>query len=164
MSALQRSGGWPRKKRLQAKTPLSSSPLSRRTPLTPSRGLESGKGLRRSELISKRPTVTSAERNARKLVKARALGSLCERCGRRPGSEYCHRLARSQGGLWCPSNAWWGCSQCHRECHASPALAYEQGWHVRSTQNPAVVPMWVAGRGRVLLRADGSTSPYREAA
>ena len=164
---MKRSGNWPRKKRLQAKTELKpgSSALSRRTPLTSSRSLEAGKGLKRAELVSKRPPVTPAERSSRRIVKARPAGLLCERCGRRPGSEYCHRLARSQGGLWCPSNAWWGCSQCHRECHASPALAYEQGWHVRSHQNPAVVPMWMAGRGLVLLRPDGSVTPYnREAA
>lgn len=167
MSPLRRSGGWPRRKRLQAKTELKtgSSALSRRTPLTSSRSLEAGKGLKRSELVSKRPTVTPEERRAHRIVKARPADGLCERCGRRPGTDYCHRVGAAQGGAYCPSNAWLGCRSCHTECHLNPAVAYEQGWHVRSTQNPAVVPMWMAGRGLVLLRPDGSVTPYnREAA
>lgn len=159
MSALRRTGGWPRKKRLQATSSFESrSSLSRSAPLA------AGQGPKRVELVAKRPKVTPEERSSRRIVKARPADGLCERCGRRPGCEYCHRLARSQGGLWCPTNAWWGCTQCHRECHASPLIAYEQGWHVRSTQNPAVVPMWMAGRGLVLLRADGSVTPYGKAA
>lgn len=156
---MKRAGSWGRWKPLTAKTPLKSSPLSRRTPLTSSRGLEAGRGLRRVALVPKRAPVTKEERRARRIVKARPAEGLCERCARRPGCEYCHRLARSQGGLWCPSNAWWGCTQCHRECHASPALAYEQGWHVRSTQNPALVPMWVAGQGLVYLTPAGGYRP-----
>lgn len=39
--------------------------------------------------------------------------------------------------------------------HQSPALAYERGWFVRSTHDPAGQPVWLAGRGWVLLTRDG---------
>lgn len=163
---MKKTGGWPRKKRLQAKTELKpgSSALSRRTPLTSSRSLEAGKGLKRSELVSKRPTVTPEERRAHRIVKARPADGLCERCGRRPGTDYCHRVGAAQGGAYCPTNAWWGCRSCHRDCHLNPTIAYEQGWHLKRHQHPATEPIWLAGLGRVLLRPDGTTVPYGKAA
>lgn len=146
-------------------TPLTpGQPLRRKAPLVSKTGLEAGKGLKRGELVSKRPTRTVEERRARAVVWERAQAR-CERCGRAPATDWSHRKARSQGGRWCATNGLALCSACHQQCHASPALAYEQGWHVRSTQDPATTPVWLAGRGLVLLRADGSVSPYtREAA
>ena len=42
------------------------------------------------------------------------------------------RLRRSHGGTGNPGNTLDLCSACHGFVHANPALAYEQGWMVRS--------------------------------
>lgn len=46
----------------------------------------------------------------------------------------------------------------------NPTIAYERGWSVRSTDIPADVPVWLAGRGFTYLTADGGTSTERSAA
>ena len=168
---LRRSGGWPRKKRLQAKTELrnktplkSSGSLSRGAPLAAGQGR-----LKRAELVSKRPIVTPEERRAKKAVRARS-GGICEVCGRERAREYQHRKAAVHGGEYSTVNGLDVCGHgnldgCHGRIHQNPLLAYERGWSVRSGHNPATQPVWLAGRGRVLLRPDGSVTPYnREAA
>lgn len=165
---MKRTGDWPRKKRLQAKAELrNKTPFeSGRTPLT------TGPGPRRVEMVAKpkkrAPGEAAAEKLARKLVRARS-GGICEVCGRQPSREFQHRKAQVHGGEYSAVNGLDVCGHgnydgCHGHIHQHPAIAYEQGWSVRSGHNPAVQPVWLAGRGRVLLRADGSTEPYGKAA
>lgn len=111
---------------------------------------------------AKRPTVTAAERNARKAVRERS-GDRCEVCGRAPMSNWHHRVNKGQGGAWTPENGLAVCGTgsmgCHGRITTSPALAYERGWSVRSTDDPALCPVWLAGRGWHHLTADGGTTP-----
>jgi hypothetical protein len=133
--------------------------LRNKTPLKAGGALKPGtKGLERSELVAKRPVRTSEERKARAVVWERAQAR-CERCGRADATEWSHRRARSQGGAWSATNGLAMCHTCHQECHLNPAVAYQQGWHVRSTQNPALVPVWVAGQGLVYLTEAGTYRP-----
>jgi len=164
---VKRSGGWPRKKRLQAKTELRNKTELRST--TPP---DRTSGLTRSELVARpkkrKPGEAAAEKLARALVRARS-GGICEVCGRQPAREFQHRKAQVHGGEYSAVNGLDVCghgnvSGCHGHIHQNPTAAYEQGWSVRSGHDPAVRPVWFAGRGLVLLRADGSVSPYREAA
>lgn len=48
--------------------------------------------------------------------------------------------------------------------HQNPALAYERGWSVRSTHNPATSPVWLAGRGWSYLDAAGGVTPAEKEA
>lgn len=164
---MKRTGSWGRKSRLQAKTPLRS-----KTGLKSTTGLESGKGLKRQELVARpkkrKPGEAAAEDLARKLVRARS-GGLCEVCGRVPAREFQHRKAQVHGGEYSAVNGLDVCGHgnldgCHGHIHQNATIAYEQGWSVRSGHDPATRPVWLAGRGRVLLRADGSTIPYGKAA
>lgn len=165
---MKRTGGWPRKKRLQSKTPFESGgSLSRSSPLA------AGQGPKRVEFVAKpkrrKPGEDAAEKQARVLVRARS-GGICEVCGRQPSREFQHRKAQVHGGEYSAVNGLDVCGHgnydgCHGHIHQHPAIAYEQGWSVRSGHDPATRPVWLAGRGLVLLRADGSVTPYnREAA
>lgn len=159
---MRRTGGWPRKKRLQAKTELRSRSELRNT-----------KPLERGELVAKpkkrKPGEAAAEKIARKLVRARS-GGVCEVCRRERATNFQHRLAEGHGGQYTACNGLDVCgmgnaSGCHGRIHQYPLIAYERGWSVRSGHDPAVQPVWLAGHGWSLLRADGSISPYkREAA
>jgi 5-methylcytosine-specific restriction enzyme A len=165
---MRRTGDWPRKKRLQAKTELrnktefrSTTPLERTSGLTPSTG---------KPKLAPRDTGPSAA--VRNTVKARA-GMCCERCGVSVAAawyEVHHRRPRQMGGdtrpeTNLPSNLLLLCMpRCHSEVESSRQISYEQGWLVHAEHNPAVQPVWLAGRGRVLLRPDGSTSPYNRKA
>lgn len=109
-----------------------------------------------------------AEAAARRVVRARS-GGLCEVCGRAPATNWHHRVGRAHGGPWSPENGLDLCGSgttgCHGRITVSPALAYERGWSVRSTHDPAGQPVWLAGRGWSYLRADGSiTTTERNAA
>lgn len=157
-----------KRSRLERKTELrNTTPFeSGRTPLT------AGPGPRRVELVAKpkkrAPGEAAAEKLARKLVRARS-GGICEICGRKPATNFQHRLAVVHGGEYSATNGIDACghgnlSGCHGHIHQHPAIAYEQGWSVRSGHNPATQPVWLAGRGRVLLRADGTTELYGKAA
>lgn len=148
----------------------------KRTLINPGKGfkprtsaLRRGALLRQSELTrragvkAKRPTVTATERKARAAVRARS-GGICEVCGRAPATNFQHRQGKAQMGAWSAENGLAVCGQgnatgCHGRIHQNPALAYERGWSVRSTDDPASSPVWLAGRGWHYLRADGSTQP-----
>lgn len=155
---------------LQRKTPLTSSkplprssalprsPLARKAPQKPTEGLR-----RARPLSSARPKVSSEERLGRKLLRLRS-ADLCEMCGRRPATDAHHRRNRSQGGTWEITNLLHLCHQDHMAVTVNPALACSRGWSVRSTDIPADVPVWLAGRGFTYLRADGSTSPEQKEA
>jgi hypothetical protein len=90
-----------------------------------------------------RPTRDHAvsEEEARRIVYERS-GRVCELCGGH-ASEYSHRKARSQGGKWSPTNALHLCHNCHAYCHAHPEEAYQQGWFVRSHDDPAEQPVHI---------------------
>jgi hypothetical protein len=157
---MRRTGGWPRKVKLQAKTQLRS-----RSELRNTKPLEAGKGLKRSELVSRKPRRSKQEEQGRRLVGARA-GLSCEGCGLQPWSEWSHRIARSRGGTWRASNGLALCASCHHDiCHGEPEIARALGWVVRTGRDTSTVPASLAGRGLVLLADDGSVTPYkREAA
>ena len=119
-----------------------------------------GRGLvRRTVLRSSPPSlgmpaqrkapVTPDEREAKRIARARS-GGWCETgCGRRAQS-LSHRVARSQGGLWSPVNGLHLCSfgtgdpGCHTWTGRRIALACEGGWRLRSWQDPASAPVWLA--------------------
>lgn len=83
-------------------------------------------------------------------VYARSLGR-CERCGDSLGSSWAchHRKLRSQGGGNGPENLAALCHPCHNlgkhAVHLNPAAAYAAGWLVASWDDPALVPVQVAG-------------------
>lgn len=120
----------------------------------------------RKPMVAKRQPVTAEERHARKVVRARS-GGMCEVCGRAPATNFQHRQGKAQMGAWTVVNGLDVCgmgnvSGCHGAIHQSPALAYERGWSVRSTHDPAEVAVWLAGRGWSYLRPDGSVAPVSE--
>lgn len=95
------------------------------------------------------------EQKARRLLVARSKG-LCEGCAAEPATDWAHRKARSQGGPWCASNGLNLGRRCHSWSHSNPVAARERGWIVRSTDDPALLPVEHAWLGWVLLRVDGS--------
>lgn len=153
----------PRSKPLTSSTPLSRGTGLTRTPFVRT-APEKGAGKPRVKpLSSARPKVTSEERQGRKLLRLRSAG-LCEMCGRRPATDAHHRRNRSQGGTWEITNLLHLCHQDHMAVTVNPALACSRGWSVRSTDIPADVPVWLAGRGFTYLTADGGTTTERNAA
>ena len=148
---MQRSG-MPKRK-----TPLKngSTPLRRGA-------LQRGAELTRRAAKPKPPKRDPAEAGAREIVAARS-GGLCERCGRAPATNWHHRRARSAGGAWSPENGLHLCGSgttgCHGEVTVNPRISYERGWSVRSTANPADVPVWLAGKGWHHLLPDGGIRP-----
>lgn len=69
----------------------------------------------------------------------------CEFCGVafREGDKVAvhHRKLRSQGGGHDMVNLCLVHSQCHEWTHANPLMAYEWGWMVRGSLDPAEVPV-----------------------
>ena len=65
-----------------------------------------------------------------------------------------HRQLRSQGGEHTVENIIAVCAADHSRFHREVAEAQSQGWIVRSTQEPAEVPMKYRGR-TVVLTEDG---------
>jgi hypothetical protein len=134
-----------------------NNPLVRKTPMP--RG---DAQLRRTAMKPHRPTVTSDERTARQLLRARSLG-LCEIrlddiCTGR-ATDWSHRESKGVGGKWRAANGLDACRQCHRHITEHPALAYEHGWFVRSHQDPADVLVLIhnatTGHDWVLLDDNG---------
>lgn len=87
-----------------------------------------------------RPAKFVGVTSARDLVGKRS-GGTCERCGSAPAAEWHHRKYRSQGGKWHVTNGLHLCSPCHRHVTENPAESYAHGWSVRSTVDPARVPV-----------------------
>lgn len=107
------------------------------------------------------------EKEARRLVYDRS-GRVCEVCGRARATNWHHRKNASQGGLWCPSNGLHLCGSgttgCHGKITVNPRIARERGWSVPSWGDPGETPVWVAGRGWVLLKDDGGFGEQEDAA
>jgi len=158
-----------RKTPLRAKKPMQqgTTSLRQRTPLKTQRpGLSRqpgalgrgntdpitrGKGLQRSQ--QRKPTppkVTTTERRTRKLVAARSDG-FCEKCGTPGATDMAHRISRGVGGGWECENILHLCRPCHTYDHQHPRIAYQGGWHLRSTQNPATTPVWLHHNGTTAL-------------
>lgn len=125
---------------------------------------------RGGRIKTKRPTADArrAEESARLKVWSRASKphgiALCEVCGEVPPTEYQHRKAKAHcppAERWAVSNGLAVCgygnySGCHGErIHQQPAVAYPNGWSVRSGQDPMTVPVLRRGVW-VLLDDDGS--------
>jgi hypothetical protein len=99
------------------------------------------------------------EQQARRLVRERSAG-ICERCGHARAINFHHRKNRSQGGLWCPTNAadlcGSGTTGCHGEVTEHPHQAREEGgWVVWSHEDPAAIPIRHWQWGWVLPSQDG---------
>lgn len=122
-----------------------------------------GKAMTRRIVKAKRATVTADERNARKVMKARSQGT-CEVCAAAPATDAHHRRNRSQGGRWSPENLLHLCHDDHMAITVNPALARSRGWSVLSTDDPAEMPVFLAGLGWVFLLDDGSTTSQESAA
>lgn len=84
------------------------------------------------------------ERRARELVRARSMG-VCEGCGKRPATDYAHRVGRGQGGAWTADNGLHLCGPGnYGGCHATPRLDAEaRGWVIRGRRDPSTVPAYV---------------------
>lgn len=119
--------------------------------------------MRRSWLRSRPKPGSGIPAKVREAVVVRD-GGRCRRCGvwlaNVPGSVH-HRLPRGRGGDARLSNLVLlhgdGVRGCHGEVEAHRAQAYDDGWLVRSGEDPADVAV-LAPEGWVLLADDGSES------
>lgn len=82
------------------------------------------------------------EERGRAVVMARSSGK-CEGCGQIAALEFSHRIARSRGGGWEPSNGLALERKCHQWAHAHPDLARAAGWHLDTNAVPAEEPAWL---------------------
>lgn len=99
---------------------------------------------------------TWTEDRGRAVVRERADGR-CEVC-RATGTEWSHRVDRSDGGTWDPVNGLLACRRCHAWWHAEPLLAVQGGWRLPSTADPATAPVWLwtpFGQGWWWLDSEG---------
>ena len=87
----------------------------------------------------------------RELVAARA-GGRCEGCATAGPLEWHHRVRRSHGGTWAPSNGLHLCNLCHGWAHAHPTLAVRAGFLVHAGTAPGDAPAWL----RTVLSVDGA--------
>jgi hypothetical protein len=75
----------------------------------------------------------------------RRSGGVCERCGRERATGKHHRVKRSHGGQWTPSNVvdlcGSGTTGCRGWVEANPALAGAQAWTLLSEEDPMSVPL-----------------------
>lgn len=125
--------------------------------------------MKRSSLPRYRPTVTTDERAAKRLVRARS-GGWCET--RIPGvclgraANFHHRQNRSQGGQWTAPNGLDLCGSGTTGCHGAVTntngrrVEYEDnGWIVPHGLDPATVPVLIhnatTGHDWVLLDYQG---------
>ncbi len=94
--------------------------------------------------------VTWSRTTGCKVVRERS-GGVCEVCGLRPAQSASHRISRSRGGTWAPSNLLRVCGDgtpagggCHWWFEANPNYAGEGGWHIRrDRRSPAVIPVFL---------------------
>lgn len=98
------------------------------------------------------------EKTCRSVVTQRS-ERICECCGLNRACQKHHRKNRSQGGLWSPENILDLCPGCHTFITEHPSEACLKGWSVRSTEDPAEVPVLCRGV-LVLLDSLGNTADY----
>ena len=97
------------------------------------------------------PTRTTwPEHVGRALVAARA-GGRCEGCAVAGPLEWHHRVRRSHGGTWAPSNGLHLCTLCHGWTHAHPTLASRAGFLVPTGAWTCTTPAFL----RTPLAVDG---------
>jgi HNH endonuclease len=70
----------------------------------------------------------------------------CEGCGSAAPLDFAHRIRRSQGGPWSPSNALALCRRCHEFAHDRPLLAQALGWEVLPHVDLSRRPVWMIHR------------------
>lgn len=93
---------------------------------------------------------------AREVVRARSDG-VCEKCGQARAVHWHHRLNRSQGGTWHPSNGLHLCLADHLLMDGANAELFDSGWRIKPwdkrlySEIPVLHWQW----GWVLLTDDG---------
>lgn len=110
---------------------------------------------KRGPVKPRQQPVTSAEREARRLVRERSGGTCEGACGNTPASDWHHRKNRTQGGRWAADDGMDLCRSCHAYVTDHPQWGYARGWSVRSTLDPAAIPCLRRG-SYVWLLPDGS--------
>ncbi|GHG97426.1 HNH endonuclease [Amycolatopsis roodepoortensis] len=89
------------------------------------------------------------ESEARTIVRARS-GGLCEKCGQAEAIHWHHRLNRSQGGTWHPSNGLHLCLACHLEMDQADEVLFANGWRIsgKDSRPYTEIPVthWLYGR------------------
>lgn len=87
--------------------------------------------------------------------------ALCELCSQFTSDCTAHhRRVRGMGSTKRPetnavSNGLWVCAMCHHRIHSHPQQSYENGWLVKQSADPALIPVLRRERW-VLLQDDGS--------
>lgn len=137
--------------------------LVRHKPLVQGKPLERTTRLRSSgPLKAKRPTMSAAERLAKRITRARS-GGWCEI--RLPGVcvgralDFSHRIAAGRGGKWLASNGLDACRFCHEAITNTRGkrAEYERlGYIVRTGADTTAVPVWLNGERWVLLDDSGN--------
>lgn len=90
-------------------------------------------------------------------------GNRCRRCGHgvlSPWRHLHHRRRRSQGGTDGLANLVLLCARCHREVHAGPRVARNEGWLVGHGGDPERIPVLDTVLGWVLFDDDGGVNLY----
>lgn len=92
----------------------------------------------------------------RALVRTRA-GNACECCAEnlRGPWECHHRKLRSRGGQDSAANLLALCGHCHRRIHGHPSWAEDNGFMVRSYEDPKDVPVSIRCETARYLTVDG---------
>ena len=93
-----------------------------------------------------RPPVVWTEATATPIVHGRSMGR-CEICWTREATDRAHRVARSQGGTWSPTNLLHLCPGHHAWCHAHPDAARTAGWILPGGTDPDTVPAHITHEG-----------------
>jgi hypothetical protein len=111
---------------------------------------------RTGRVPTQRQAVASmAESQARAVVLARS-GGVCEWHGTHGGTDWSHRLHRSHGGPWTPSNGLWLCHSLHMALHSQYRAAAESaGLFLRDGADWDATPVWLPANGWVLLGPGG---------
>ncbi len=112
------------------------SPLQRKTELRRTGWLKSSGPVK----ARRRASRTTVEALARAVVRSRS-GGRCEMDCAEPATDWHHRRFRSQGGAWSAENGLHLCSRHHQWITEHPAKSYTLGWSVRSTVDPAAMPV-----------------------